>query len=45
MLSGQHPFSKVLRAQFLQIEDQATVRAITPTQVREFIEELRSYGQ
>ena len=44
MLSGRHPFSKKLRAQFLQVEDQATVPAITPTQVREFIEELRSYG-
>jgi hypothetical protein len=44
MLSGRHPFSKKLRAQFLQVEDQATVPAITPMQVSEFIEELGSYG-
>jgi hypothetical protein len=44
MLSGQHPFSKKVRTQFLQLEDQPTVPAITPTQVKDFIEELRSYG-
>jgi hypothetical protein len=44
MLSGKHPFSTVMRAQFLQNEDEGTIPAITPKQVKEFIEELRSYG-
>jgi hypothetical protein len=35
----------VVDVSILQVEDEATVPAIAPTRVREFIEELRSYGR
>jgi len=44
MLSGKHPFCKKMRAQFLELEDVSTVPAIAAEQVKDFMEELRSYG-
>ena len=44
MLSGKHPFAKVLRAGFLEVEDPTTISPIPPAQVKDFIEELRTFG-
>jgi hypothetical protein len=44
MLSGEHPFCTQMRAEFLEVEDESTVPAVAPTQVKDFIEVLHSYG-
>ena len=44
MLSGKHPFCLKMRAEFLEVEDESTVPAVAPTQVKDFIEVLHSYG-
>ncbi len=44
LLSGNQPFSKMLRVQFLQVEEQRRVPTIETTDVKDFIEYLRDYG-
>jgi hypothetical protein len=44
MLSGNHPFCIQMREDFLEIEDESTVPAVAPRQVKDFIEMLSGYG-